>query len=66
MNKNNGCKITILVVSFKKEWVSPFPMCIMRMKYGTFLFLAHAILMDSEPLEQVMHRNIKSIIKYTC
>lgn len=39
---------------------------IMRVKYGTFLFLATAILMYCESLDQGMYRNIESIIKYTC
>lgn len=65
MNKHNGCKITILVVSFKKSgWVF-FISAIMKVKYGTFLFLANAILIYCESLEKVMYRDIKAIIKHT-
>lgn len=43
-----------------------FSICaVMRVKYGTFLFLANAILIYCESHEEVMYRNIKAIIKYT-
>lgn len=37
----------------------------MKVKYGTFLFLANAILIYCESLEKVMYRDIKAIIKHT-
>lgn len=43
-----------------------FSICaVMRVKYGTFLFLANAILIYCESHEEVMYRNIKAIIKQT-
>lgn len=38
----------------------------MRVKDGTSVFLANAILMYCESLEQVMYKNIQAIIKYPC
>lgn len=67
MNKNNGCKITIFVLSFKKSVGESFSIwVIMRVKYGTSLFLANTILTYCESLEQVMFRDILAIIKYPC
>lgn len=51
---------------FKRVSESFSMFAIMRVRYGTFLFPADAILMYCESLEQGMYRNIKSIIKYTC
>lgn len=65
MYKDNGYKIAIFGVSFKKSVGESFSVgnCESERWY---LLLANAILMYCESLEQVMYRNIQAIIKYPC
>ena len=66
MNMNMVVKLQFLWYLLKKVGES-FSMCaIMRGKYGTFLFLANAILMYCEARKRIIYRNLKAIIKYTC